>query len=174
MQDLVKYMESMFSELVAHSRPFYIFRPIPCPFDAEISKFVCMFMQATPDERLQVISNFRPENSGFLFAFSERMAALGVRERSKQKLLEGLVALVIEDYKNDPRDNIICLAPLYHSATKIGVNPAALFAEAASYANSEAAGIIAHFPTRPAELRSLEAMAYKESYESDGFRYERI
>lgn len=174
MQDVVQFMDELFSYLVANSRPFYIYRPIPCTFDAKISELINVFMQAAHDERLRMINNMQGENSGFLFAFGERMAALAVREHSGQRLLEGLVALVLEDYKFDPRDNIVCLAPLYHSAVKIGVDPVSLFTKATSYAKNEAADAIAHFPSRPPELRSLESMGYKESYGPDGFRYEVI
>ena len=167
-----EYMGRLFRKFYQQRLPLYIHRPIPCEFDADISELISAFMAASPSEREMMISYMREDYSGWLFAFSVRMAALAVRQRSRRPLLEGLVALVFEDYKYDYRDNVVCLGPIHHSAIKIGVAPNELFTEAASYANNQAADVIANFPSRPADERSLKAMGYKESNGPDGFRYE--
>lgn len=71
------------------------------------------------------------------------------------------------------RDTIVRLAPLYHSATKIGIDAAALFLEAASFWGGRAGQIIAAFPLRNPEDRSLESMGYSESANEGGFIYGR-
>lgn len=167
-----RYLEGLFRKFYENRSPLYIHRPIPCEFDMEISGLVHAFMQAPLAEREQVISHMHEDYSDWLFAFSVRMAALAVREDSRQHLLEGLVALVLEDYRYDYRDNVVCLGPIYHSAVKIGIDPIKLFAEAASFANNRASDVIANFPSRPPEKRGLKAMGYKESSGPDGFRYE--
>src|SRR2546423_6837244 len=134
-----EYMEELFRKLYKERHPLYMHRPIPCAFDAEISTLVNAFMQANPGERKKIVSYMKEDYSSWLFVFSNRMAALAVRKMSRSHILEGLVALVLEDYRYDVRDNIVCLAPLYHSAVKIGVDTVALFNEAASYFDNEAA-----------------------------------
>jgi hypothetical protein len=173
MENLEKFVEELFDKLHANRKPFYYYRPIPCEFDSELSNLVNVFMKATLSERGRIISAIPAEYAAFLNTFSERTAALGVRERSRQRILEGLIALIMEDYKGDWRENIGCLAPLYDSATKIGVDPLVLFTEAASYWKNESAEIISKFPLRIPEQRSLKSMLYKEVFAADGFRYEK-
>ena len=81
-----------------------------------VSDLVKMFMQDTILERREIIDAIPSRAGAFLTCFAGRMATLGVREQSRQRLLEGLVALVMEDYKEDFRDNIIYLAQLYDAA----------------------------------------------------------
>ena len=99
------------------------------------------------------------------------MASLGVRERSRQRLLEGLLALVIEDYRADYRDSLIVLAALSDAATKISVTPEELFAEAASYSNNSVVSNITEFHKWDPADWSLKAVGYKEVNGPDGFRY---
>jgi hypothetical protein len=141
--------------------------------DAQITDFVNFYIQATHPERQEILSNMRPEFSDAFFAFSERMAALAVRQQARERIVNGLVALLIEDFRFDFRDTLRRLAPLYQSASKIGADPSLLFLEAASYGTNDVAKAIAEFPERPPNDRSLESMAYKEEQAdgSTGFRY---
>ncbi len=107
-----------------------------------------------------------------LFIYSERIAALGVREQSYRRLLEGLVALLIGGGRFDLRENIRRLALLYHASVKIGIDPKDLFRDAASYERNSVAAEIVDFLDRTPEEGSLKAMGYKEGQAEDGFTYE--
>jgi len=165
--DLKKILESLMDD--KHSD--YLSQPIPCELDYVIGDLVNLYKGFSPTERKAAYSLIEERNSYVLLAFAERMAALGVREKSRERLLDGLLSLIIENYSADWRDNLTKLAPLYHSAVKIGVDPQSLFTEAATYGNNEVAEIIRDFPQREQESRSIEAFGYKEDYEPDGFRY---
>jgi len=79
-----------------------------------------------------------------------------------------------EDAKFDVRENILVMAPLYHSAVKIGVDPKPLFLAVAAYAtDEELKASMCKFPDRAEADRNLEAMDYAESMAPDGFRYKR-
>ena len=166
-------MKLMNAENVRPNKPLYTFRPIPCELDQIVQGLVELFMNATPAERGEIIATIPSDDGGFLICFAGRMATMGVREHSRERLLEGLVALIVEDYKVDFRDTLIRVAPIYDATLKIGVEPEELFSEAAAFYSNETAIDIANFPARPQEKRTLAAMGYKESSDADGFKYER-
>lgn len=172
MKDREESLREAFSAVAKDQTRNYLNQPIPCELDSKISEVVVLFIDSPPNERSPFFK-YTGENISYrLIAFAERRAAMGVREKSRQRLLEGLAALVIEDYRVDWRDNLIRLAALYDAATKIGISPEELFTEAASYADNSVAQSIIEFLERKPEERSLEAFTYKEIYGSDGFRYE--
>lgn len=172
-KEVARTVKEIMAENKRAGKPLYSFRSIPCEIDKMAGDFVRTFMQASPLERSRISASVPPREGAFLTCFAERMATLGVREQSRQRLLEGLVALVIEGYKEDFRDNIINVAPLYDAALKINVDPQALFNEAAAYLSNAPAQDIIEFPQREPYERSLAAMGYKESSDADGFKYER-
>src|SRR6266849_7563201 len=127
MSRMSEVVEDLFQRLMSNNDPIYGSRPMPCDIDAEIMTFVNMYIRANDLERKEILSSIRAEFSDAFFVFSERMAALAVREQSGERIMKGLVALIIEDFKFDFRDNLRRLAPLYHSAEKIGVDPSPIF-----------------------------------------------
>lgn len=164
-------LRNIFNSLIDDEHMDYSSQPIPYELDYVVSDLVNLYKSLSPVEREIVYSLASERNSYTLLAFAERMAALAVREKSRERLLDGLLSLIIENYNADWRDNVTKLAPLYHSAVKIGIDPQSLFTEAASYGNNEVAEVIRDFSQREPEDRSIEAFGYKETYESDGFRY---
>jgi hypothetical protein len=139
----------------------------------EISKIINIFVNSPSDGRRELIDALNSDHTFVLLAFAERMAALGVRERSRQRLFEGLIAIVIENFRYDTRENILILSLLNHSCVKIGVDPVELFREAASFADQEAADELNQFVKRPPESKGIKSMGYKEVMAQDGFRYQR-
>jgi hypothetical protein len=165
-------IEEMIKRVEAEDLTGYGHWPLPCPVDNEMSTIVNAFLHATPTEREAVYGKVKDP---FLFlAFSRRMAILGVRERSERRLFEGLIAHAIEDFKSDARENLIELSLLYHSASRIGLDPAELFQRAAAFATPEAAKYILGFINRNPELRKIETMRFRETMTPEGFSYERI
>jgi hypothetical protein len=145
--------------------------PLPCPLDDEITKLIKIFITATPLERKVVSEEAAKLKLNFVFlAFSERMAILGVRENSANRLFDGLMAHVIEDFRYDYRENLLIISLLYHSTVKIGINPVDLFQRAAAFARPEAANFIVKFAENPTGIRS---MGYEEMMTPEGFSYKR-
>lgn len=174
MTDLEVLASGAAKTLKAEDHPGYLSQPIPSSLDQQILSLIDKFLQATPSQQAMMKAKFNDSHSFTFIVFSERMAALAVRERSRDLLFNGLVALAFEDAKFDVRENILVMAPLYHSAVKIGVDPKPLFKVAAVYAiDEELNASILKFPNRAEADRSLEAMDYTESMAPDGFRYKR-
>jgi len=172
-ESVIRALEMMNAENVRAGKPLYSFRPIPCELDEIVHGLVELFMNATPSERSEIIGLIPSDDGGFLIAFASRMATMGVREQSRERILDGLVALIMEDYKVDFRDTLMRVAPLYDATLKIGLDPEAVFREAAAFFGNETATNIVDFPSRPPELRTLNGMGFKESSDADGFRYVR-
>lgn len=144
---------------------------IPSELDAALIELVDAFRRGNPMSRFLIKRRLSDQHSAILWAFSERMASLAVRERSKERVVQGLTGLVLEGCKEDWRDCIIRLAPLYDAAVKVGAPPDELFREAASYAGGEARKLLLEYPKRTPENLSIEAMGYSEGETEDGFRY---
>lgn len=152
----------------------YLGEPFPHKVDRIIAKLVTLYLSASADERSLFFDVAGAHFSGYLLVFAERMASIGVREKSSKRLLDGLIALIIEDGRGDIRANIMIMAPLYDASEKVGADPDNLFRTAASYSNNEVAELIRTFPERSSRNKSLRAMGYKEVDSPDGFRYEQI
>jgi hypothetical protein len=152
----------------------YSYEPIPCDTDNKIGSLVILFINASPPERSIFFRLVSSPFSGPLLTFAERMASLGVTERSPERIRAGLFALILEDNRGgDYRDNVIRFVPLYHAAGKIGVNPDELFSEVASSESNEIAKYIREFTEGSSYAKSLDASLYKEADGSNGVRYVR-
>jgi len=172
MTDLKTTLLRVLQEIEQEAEQRSYCQPIPCNIDHQLSALIGLFLKAHPPERQQFFSLVSSSFSGLLISFAERMASLGVTEKSRVRLLEGLIALVLEDYRGgDPKDNIMILPLLYHAAEKIGADARELFSEAASYASNKAARQILDFPQRNPRDKSLDAFFYEEIDGADGFRY---
>lgn len=173
MSDFEDYVEGAAARLVAGRNAGYGPLPLPAPLDAEIGRLLDAFTRASPEQREFLLSRMTREHSPTLLAFSERMASLAVRERAPGRILEGLLALVVEGYATDYRENALILSLHHDAATRIGADPARLFEEAASYAKPEVAQALTKFLARSPEDKSIAAMGYEVGAEPDGFRYHR-
>ncbi len=170
--DETRAIEEMIRKVEAQDTVGYGYWPLPCPLDDEISEIVNAFLQAAPAEREAAYG--KVNRSSLFLGFSERMAILAVRKNSERPLFEGLIAHVIEDFRFDARENLVRLSLLYHSASKIGLDPIALFDRAAALATPKAAKYIRDFARRSPELRRIEAMRFRETITPEGFSYEYI
>ena len=141
---------------------------LPSSFDDTISKLIKVFIELEPKERTKIYGSV--EKTFLFLAFSERMAILGVRERSQNRLFEGLIAHAIEDFSYDFRENFLILSLLHHSALKLDLEPKDLFERAAKYASSKAANYLLAFIKKPGGIRS---MGYCEVITEEGFTYRR-
>lgn len=147
-------------------------QPIPSPLDDMIEALVREFIALAPAER-KVVATLAPLPPFAMFAFSERMATAAVRHDLLGDLLAGLIALVLEGFRYDARENLPILALHHDAALRLRVDPAPVFAEAASYATPDAARWIIGFLDREPAHVSLAEMGYRVMGEGSEFRYER-
>jgi hypothetical protein len=151
----------------------YLRMPLPCTFDSKIATVCDLFMEARPEQRAVFSSVLNVDHCSVLVLFSERMAMFGAREGSYSSLLKGLIALAMVDLNLDLREILLIFPLHYHSALKIGIDPARLFQEAAEYAGSEVAEHLRRFPMRDPKDKTLGSMGYKEVDTPNGVAYVR-
>lgn len=142
--------------------------PLPCMLDENLSIVINTYSKLPPNAYVGYRKKFNPYNPWPLFTFAERMAILGVREHSIQRIFEGLIALVIEDLRYDSREALLILSLLYHSASKISADPINMFDKAAMFASREMANILSDFARYPTPIYK---MGYIETISDDGFKY---
>ena len=108
-----------------------------------------------------------------LIVFSDRLATLAVRNKDRQSLIYGLLALAAS-WDIDCRDSISSLAIYIDAATRIDGDFAEIFAEIRHILPAEHQrfldGVDA-FLRRAPEHRSMKYMGYTSTSDADGFRY---
>jgi len=145
--------------------------PIPQLRDDEITDLIATWLKLNATER-QIAAQSVMETQRFtLLAYSERMASLAVRNRDSEKIFFGLLALGVDGWRGDWRDNAEILCLHFDAAERIKVIPAQVFERAASFLSLKVATALRSFIQRSPEDRSLEAMGYAAAKDNDGFRY---
>jgi alkylhydroperoxidase/carboxymuconolactone decarboxylase family protein YurZ len=124
-------------------------------------------------DRKQSALDISSEQRLTLLAYSERMASLAVRERSRELITLGLVALGVDGWRTDWRDNALIVSLHFDAAQRIGASPEAIFESAAQLLPEKPAHALRSFLRRSADDKSLGAMGYLASNDGDGFRYRR-
>ena len=147
--------------------------PIPNRRDEQISSLIRQRASLSAAERGKSIDVINEDRSATLLAYSERMASLAVRRNSRELLLLGLLALCLDGWKGDWRENTLLLCLHFDAAMKIGVAPGDVFGGAANLLSAPVGASLEAFLVRAPEDQTLSAMGYEESADSDGFRYRR-
>jgi hypothetical protein len=144
---------------------------LPSVTDAAVTALVEKFMTATASQREQLSATIPMKFRAYFMSFAVRMATLGVRERSEIRLLHGLVALAIENFQVDWREDLMTLAPLNDAAIRVGADPVALFDKAASFASAPAAQQLRAFVRRHPDLKDIKVMGFSARDAPEGFAY---
>jgi len=166
-------LRAIATELSSPTCNGYLQRPLPCDLDARVEALIDAYVKNSASVKSEITTAIGPEQTFGLLAFAERMAILSVRQKSREPLMKALLALVVEGFRCDAREDILVLALINHSAIKVGADPKQLFGEAAGHASTEVAQYLREFAERRHEDKSIQAMGYSEEMTSDGFNYAR-
>jgi hypothetical protein len=145
--------------------------PIPQPIDDEITELLRTWAGLDPSERLAASLRVLDNQRFTLTAYSERMASLAVRTRDIEKIFFGLLALGIDGWRNDWRDNVTILSVHHDAAQRLSVVAEPVFERAAALLSPKVATAFAGFLERTPATKSISAMGYVASSDDDGFRY---
>ncbi|WP_132121918.1 hypothetical protein [Actinocrispum wychmicini] len=99
-------------------------------------------------ERGRFRAELRDRQRAVLGRYGFRSATIALRERVPERLLIGLIAVALADDNVDPRDLMMTVAAHHYVAQQLGVEPADIFDEAASYANPDTADVLRTFGSR--------------------------
>lgn len=145
----------------------------PSTIDTTVKQLIDRYSALAPADREAFLTPFSMDQSFTLLLFAIRMAMLAVREHSTQRIVDGLMALVIEDCRLDWREVLIVCSLLNHSAQLIGADATALFDRAAGMASPTTAEHLRGFVRRDPGLQRVESFGWRASGSGAGFRYER-
>lgn len=148
-------------------------RPIPHPRDAEISALLRAWLSLAEPLRIAALTQISEDYRFTLLAYSERMASLAVRDHNREHLLLGLLALGLDGWRFDWRDNLLVVCLHYDAAQRLSLCPNALFENAAQMLSDQPANGLRSFLHRSQEDKCLDAMGYTVTADADGFRYQR-
>ncbi len=121
--------------------------------------------------RNALMHGLTPEDSTLLLGMASGKAVCAVRDGAPEELRYGLIALVLEDRRQDWRETLRMLCLLNHSAGKLGVNLEAIYQSLKPLASTETARLMSGY--FEGGERDIRAMGYKEDTSPDGFIYTR-
>lgn len=106
--------------------------PIPQPPDDKITKLLRAWATLALSARSAASTRVLDEQRFTLLAYSERMASLAVRTGDIEKIFLGLLAVGVDGWRGDWRNNIILLSLHYDAAQKLSRAAEPVFEKAAS------------------------------------------
>lgn len=141
-----------------------------------VESIIDKFISSEKHERQAMISRRSDESTYWSFLeFMKDASKQSVIQNSKDLLIKGLYANIIEGGNYDMRDNLTRLTLLYHSAMILGLNPQDLFQEVADDTDGNGKDLLISYLNRPARLKTLKCMGYRTTktpefdYVWDGF-----
>lgn len=139
-------------------------RPKPNADDEAVAELCRRYARSNAPARARMRRALSEYDLGVLDGFAGRAAVFGLRERSAEKIADGLTALaMIEGRRTDYRDIIVTLGLLNHSAVRIGADAGKLFRDAAALAEPVTSRIIVEFNRRsPAAKDMHDVSGYAE------------
>jgi hypothetical protein len=142
---------------------------IPNTYDSRVGRAVAAFTAASPGGQAAIREAIDEDRAGLLRAWSERLAALGVRLESQSPLIQGLVGLSLAQ-EADGGESLL-VAPLHRrSAEKLGLDADRVFDAACG--RTDLAGARWLRDARDCDDQPEDA-GYVEDSDADGFRYGR-
>jgi hypothetical protein len=143
------------------------------PTEAEFAALCELFRVASPAQRSRLCHAVPPTFGTWALPDRYSLAAGDVPNSVAERRLRDLLTWHAVAPSLDFRDDLVALAPLYHSTVRLGLDARALFDEvAATAATPGAAALIRDFPRRHPEDRSLAAFLLREvSTPEGGVRY---
>jgi hypothetical protein len=145
-----------------------LIRPKPNAYEAALAEVCRRYARADAQTRARTRRALKEEDLSMLIGFGERAAVFGLRERSAERIADGLTALaMIEEERVDFRDALVALSLLNYSAVKIGADASKLLRDAAALAEPETAKLILEFNGRTPEQKDLRAAWGYEEVETE-------
>jgi hypothetical protein len=169
----IEQLRSLAGELASPACTGYLQRPLPNELDDRVAAMLDAYVKASTSAKSEITTTIGPEQTWGLLAYAERMAILSVRQQSRDLLEKALLALVVEGFRWDAREDMLILSLINHSAVKVGADPRQLFEGAARHASPQVAQHLREFIGRRPEDNSIQAMGYSEETTPEGFSYAR-
>jgi hypothetical protein len=117
--------------------------------DEQIAQVCTLFQTVTAKQREVIRWALTAHQRQVLGRYGHRAAMLAIREQSAARLRNGLGAVALATTADDDdRDVMVGVALHYHAAVQLGLRPAEVFDQAASYADPSVAELFRTFGAR--------------------------
>jgi|APTNR8051073442_1049403.scaffolds.fasta_scaffold16187_2 hypothetical protein len=147
--------------------------PIPSQRDGEIETLLIRWQSLSSPERSAAAAQISEDQRFTLLAFAERMATAAVRHKDPNRIHLGLLALGLDGWKSDWRDNATILCLHHDAARRITADPGQVFRKAGCLLSEKVSRSFGDFLARIDEDKALDAMGYVAGRDEGGFRYKR-
>jgi hypothetical protein len=97
----------------------FIHSGLPPNIISSVEKLTNEFATADLEQKLRIVRGVRYTFSFVFFSYAGRTAVESVRQKDRELLKRGLLALAIENCTFDARDSLPVIARIYHSARKL-------------------------------------------------------
>jgi hypothetical protein len=118
------------------------------PTEQEVAALRGSLAGTSSVERARFRAELRDRQQVALGRFGVRCAAVALREHSPALLRIGLITIALAESDGDPRDLMVTVAAHHHVARQLGLEPAEIFDEAASFADPDTADVLRLFGRR--------------------------
>jgi hypothetical protein len=144
---------------------------IPQPQDLGVGRALQAWAALAVQDRVDAARSVTEGQSLALLGYGERQASQAVRDEDAELIFLGLLALGVDDWRFDYRDNLVRLALHYDAASRLGLEPDLVFEQAAALLPPRSAQGLRSFVRREPEDRSLKVMGWQAGTDEQGFRY---
>ena len=145
--------------------------PIPQVRDEQITELIRAWMNLDHISRTESASEITDKQAGVFRAYGERMASFAVRQCDADFLVLGLIAIGLDGWRSDWRENVLVLPLFYDAATRLGVSPELTFGKTYAFLSERVVNGLEGFLRRFPHDRSLAVMGYEAGADDQGFRY---
>ncbi len=135
-----------------------------------IDQLIDMYLSSEEALRAKLISVTSQCINSF-HSYSQWMSGHSVRQNDPQIVLRGLIALALDDLRNDYRDTLVILSLLANSARKLQGTEDIQFRLAMAVSSPKFSKFLEDYLNRPAWNRNISVMGYHETGEGDSFNY---
>lgn len=133
-----------------------LIKPVKNSVDSRLSELCEGFVKNDKAARARMRASLTEDEVYTLLLFSQRSSVFAIREQNPGHLINGLRAVAMIDLKKvDPRDVLLPLSLLYHSAERIKQNPDKLFRDAQTLSEPKMSKLIVGFLERSPEDKDL-------------------
>ncbi len=135
-----------------------LINPVKNSVDARLSGLCESFAKNDKTTRARMRSSLTEDDIYSLLLFSQRSSVFAIREQNVGHLINGLRAIAMIDLKKvDPREVLLSLSFLYHSAERIKQNPDKLFRDALTLSEPKMSKLIVEFVERSPQDKDLRS-----------------
>jgi hypothetical protein len=143
------------------------------PEDAalKVRSLLQCFTRLPAAEQDEIRALLQPPEARMVASFSVAAAEQALAERDERWLEWSLLAHDVEQFRDDPRNNLILLAVTDYAAQQLGVDPKALFERVAAISSPRTGTYLREFAARPKALRSLKTMRVRAETEDGRVKF---